>query len=300
MGNSRERKNPPSRSPPTPPPPSPPSIPSAVPSLSNEERLQKIIARAGIASRRDAERMIADGRVVVNGKIVTELGAKANIRKDTVTVDGQPVALPLETEVHWVAINKPKGLLTTMSDDKSRDTIISLIPKAHELRLVPVGRMPRDSTGLMLLTNEVGWIHALTHPSFQQSRRFEVAVEGTVNEAMIQEAEGGLLVGKDATPLPACKCRLLAVDGRAGLSLLDISIKECSTSLLDEIIEAMGCHMINWKRTAFGPIELRGLRKGDWRELTNSEITLLKQSCQKSETPHITRPKDLPNRKDRY
>ena len=133
--------------------------------LSDEERLQKVISRAGVASRRDAEKMIIDGRVVVNGKIVTELGLKIKPRKDTVVVDGKKIQLPDSNNVFWVLLYKPKDVITTLEDSKDRNTISTFVPKAKELRLLPVGRLDRASSGLLILTNENGWIHPLTHPS---------------------------------------------------------------------------------------------------------------------------------------
>jgi 23S rRNA pseudouridine2605 synthase len=223
---------------------------------------------------------ITDGRVTLNGKIVTELGIKANPNKDKIQVDGKLVTLPTEKEIFWIVMNKPRGVLTTMEDDKNRDTVLKFIPKANELRLVPVGRMDRESTGLLLLTNDVGWIHPLTHPSFQHHRRYELVVKGTPNVLALEKlAKGELEDEAKRGTLPMCPCTILGVDSTASLTLLDIKLREASPIILEEIVRQLGCELINFKRTEFSTVRLGSIRKGEWRMLSLGEVGKLKESC---------------------
>lgn len=246
----------------------------AISKLTSQERVQKIIARAGLCSRREAQTMIMDGRVTLNGRVITETGAKCNARKDHIAVDGKGVQLPHVKDIHWLALNKPKGVLTTMKDEKGRDTVLKFIPKANELRLVPVGGMDRDATGLLLLTNEVGWIHALSHASFEHHKRYQVVMKGLPTVTALNSLAEGKLDG-----LAACDCAIIDVDRRAGLCMLDAVLTNPMPNLLEEMARALGCELVNSRRTEFGPIKMKMLKKGDWRELTPGEVAALKESC---------------------
>jgi len=257
--------------------------------LATEERLQKVIARAGIASRREAEKLILDGRIVVNGKIVTELGVKIKPGTDIITVDGKKVQLPDSKSIFWVAVNKPRDVLTTMDDDKSRETIVNIVPRAKELRLLPVGRLGREATGIVLMTNENGWIHPLTHPSYHHRMRYEVVVKGFPNDNDMQNLrDGGVIlpdnekyIYKDNEPLLSIKpINIIDVDKGNMLSLIDIVLEESRPDLLQRIFSCyLKCDIVSIKRTEFGPTGLKGLRKGAWRELTKIEIENIKRSC---------------------
>ena len=254
--------------------------------IAEEERLQKVISRAGIASRRAAEKIITDGRVTVNGKLVTELGTKVHTRKDLILVDGKKISLPDVKSVLWVAVHKPRGCLTTMEDDKEREsTIHSLVPRAKELRLLSVGRLDRDSTGLMILTNENGWIHPLTHPSFVHKRRYEVVAKGIPSEeAILVLKQGGFTLPEDTIPLSSSLINMIDSDKAQDLCVLDFTIEERTPRQLQKMLEYLKCEMLGLKRLEFGPVRLKGLRKGEWRELTQLEIEQLKASCVKSDT----------------
>ena len=152
-----------------------------------KERLQKVISNAGITSRRNAEKYILDGRVTLNGKMVTEVGVKVDPTKDIINVDGKRLTniSPENRKIFWIVMNKPRNTLTTTSDDKDRDTVIDLIPMAKDLRLLPVGRLERDTTGVLILTNENNWIHPLTHPSYTLQKTYEVIVQGMPSEIVL-------------------------------------------------------------------------------------------------------------------
>ena len=269
--------------------------------LSDEERLQKVISRAGIASRRDAEKMIIDGRISVNGKIVTEQGSKIRPKKDTVVVDGKKIQLPDAQSVFWVMLHKPKDTLTTLedSDGKDRKTIADLVPKARELRLLPVGRLERDSSGLLLLTNDNGWIHPLTHPSFGNTRRYEVVANGLPTDEDLNKLRTGVVLPTFSSSThnkklhdkgdlrekgrgEKCKAKSIKIidqDVRSGYTLLDIVVEDSRPSQIERMLESISCKYVSSKRIGFGPLTLKGLRKGHWRELNKAEIFKLKKAC---------------------
>lgn len=253
--------------------------------LGEEERLQKVIARAGLASRRGAEAFIEEGRVVVNGKVVKTLGEKVRVREDVILVDGNRLRMPDAKDKLWVVVNKPRSVLsTTMDQDmKGRETVVDMVPQAKDLRLLPVGRLERDMAGLMILTNDNGWIHPLTHPSFEHHRRYDVVVQGPVDEKGMEslrkgmELPPGVCNGGKLKPLHV---QLVDVDPKGGMALLDVSVKESRLDLMEAIVTVLGCSLVSVKKTEFGPLRLKGLRKGGWRELTANEIGALKKSCQ--------------------
>ena len=162
-------------------------------------RLHKMLAHAGIASRRRAEELIERGHVTVNGEVVSEAGTKVDPRKDKVAVDGRKVALRPAHELTWVVVNKPRGVITSMEDEKGRKSVADLVPLARERRLLPVGRLDRDSAGLLLLTNDNEAINLLTHPSSGHTKVYKVVVEnGLPSQTVLTGlAQGITLEGED-------------------------------------------------------------------------------------------------------
>lgn len=238
-----------------------------------------------------------DGRVLVNGKIITELGTKVKPKKDIIQVDGKKIVLPDMKSTFWVIVNKPKSILTTAIDDKDRDTILSLVPRAKELRLLPVGRMERDATGLMILTNENGWLHPLTHPSFAIPKRYEVVIEGLPTDEDLDCLSKGPILEGEETSLPPCKVEVIDFDRTTGLSLIDITLKESRPRQLQRMMELIKCPMVSMKRIEFGPIQVKGLRRGQWRELSLTEIQKLKDCCiqtKPEKKPVVSRPQKSP------
>lgn len=210
------------------------------------------------------------------------MGRKVNFRKDKISVQGRLVSLPDVKNIHWVVINKPKGVLTTLADEKNRETILSLIPQANDLRLVPVGRMDRDHTGLLLLTNEVGWIHPLTHPSFQILRQFEIVVQGYPSEGAMNDVNLGTAISTTMQKIPPCSISIKEFDRARGSTTLLFQSDHYSSSLVDEVMQYLQCSIISSKRTGLGPLRLNNLKKGEWKELLPAEINKLKTSCTKS------------------
>jgi 23S rRNA pseudouridine2605 synthase len=248
--------------------------------IDDEERLQKVIARAGIASRREAEKYILDGRVTVNGKLVTVLGTKIQTKKDVVAVDGKKISIPKGEDVFWVAVHKPKSVISSVTDREDRDSILGIVPKAKELRLIPVGGLDRDATGLLLMTNDIGWIHPLTHPSFRHHARYEVVVKGLPSEEEIEGLRSGKIkTAEEEYAVAPCTIELLDVDKPNDLSLIDVSLDEVIPKQIEKMFESINCEIIRVKRTEYATIKLRGIRRGAWRELSSAEINSLKESC---------------------
>eukprot|EP00597_Dinobryon_sp_UTEXLB2267_P011253 CAMPEP_0170131680 /NCGR_PEP_ID=MMETSP0020_2-20130122/23410_1 /TAXON_ID=98059 /ORGANISM="Dinobryon sp., Strain UTEXLB2267" /LENGTH=167 /DNA_ID=CAMNT_0010366837 /DNA_START=361 /DNA_END=861 /DNA_ORIENTATION=+ len=152
-----------------------------------------------------------------------------------------------------------------MEDDKGRDTILDLVPKARELRLLPIGRMERDATGIIIMTNEIGWIHPLTHPSFQHIRRYEVVVSGIPTEESLNILRNGVKLVDDDRPCSPSKVKVMDVDSRAGLALIDIEIEECKPSQVQRMLQAVEHEVIS--------------------ELSKDEVDKLKLSCTKQDAP---------------
>jgi 23S rRNA pseudouridine2605 synthase len=221
---------------------------------------------------------ILDGRIAVNGKLVTTLGARVDPKRDTLCVDGKKIGFGMVQQPHWVAVNKPKSVLTTVRDENNRETVVKLIPAADELRLVPVGGMDRSDTGLLLLTNEVDWIHRLTHPSFPHRDVYEVTASGAPSDkdltSLPDETDSGTTTG-------TYKVELLDVDRRQGMCKLRVSMDHRRPRQLEELIERLGCTLVSSKRLEFAGIKLRGLKRGQWRELTPGEVATVKASAGK-------------------
>ncbi len=215
----------------------------------------------------------------MNGKLVTDLGIRVNSKTDKILVDGKKVALPDVKSIFWVAVNKPKDLLTTMRDEKDRETVLSLVPKAQELHLVPVGGLDRDFTGLMILTNEIGWIHYMTHPGYPHNNRYEVLLEGLPSEEQLDLLREGVVLPGDRARCTPCTVNVVDVDRRSQQSIINILVDERRAMQLERMLEYIHCKVISMKRTEFCGVRLKGLRKGAWRELTAGEVNALKLNC---------------------
>ena len=232
------------------------------------ERLQKYLARCGVASRRAAEEMILAGRISVNGKIVNILGTKINPEKDKVTLDGKAVSL---AQKHvYVMLNKPRGYVTTAKDNFDRKTVLDLIPK-NLGRLFPVGRLDYDSEGLLLLTNDGDLTFRLTHPSHEVTNSYLALVTGIPDENALNTLRNGVLLEGRKT-LPA-KVSLKRQD--ADKSVLLITISEGRNRQVRKMCSLVGHEVLRLRRVAEGPIQLGNLESGAWRHLTEKEILAL-------------------------
>lgn len=236
-------------------------------------RLQKFLARAGVASRRRCEELIASGRVSVNGSVVRKLGVKVDPATDEVLFDGE-VVRPLDSG-SVIMLNKPTGYLTAMHDDRGRRCVSELVPVDGIPGLFPVGRLDKDTTGLLLFTNDGELGHGLLHPSHEVWKRYRAEVEGELTEEDIRHLEGGVML-EDGMAAPA-RCRVLAEDGST--SSIELSIHEGRKRQVRRMLAALGHPVIRLHREAVGPIALGDLERGTYRELTAAEITALKAAA---------------------
>jgi len=229
-------------------------------------RLQALLARAGAApSRRKAEAPILAGRVTVNGETAT-LGASVT-PGDDVSLDGRPVRLP-DTPV-YLALNKPAGYLTTMNDDRGRRSVADLMPDAPGL--VPAGRLDRDTTGLLILTNDGDLAHRITHPSSEIEKQYHLTLKNPVPESAIAALAAGptLEDGKMHPP------ELFDVSRSRTVTILDLTIHEGRNRIIRRACVAVGLRLVSLHRTRVGPVTLGDLPEGDYRPLTPDELRAL-------------------------
>ena len=233
-----------------------------------QERLQKFLSRAGVASRRAAEEIIRAGRVEVNGQVVTEMGVKIDPDRDVVRVDGRTVQV--ETVLVTIMLHKPSGYVCTTRYPQGRRVVTELLGQRKE-RLYPVGRLDYDATGLLLLTNDGELAYRLTHPSFLVLRTYRVTVTGEVSrETLRQLAAGVELDGRTVYP------EVAVIKREPEKTVLEITVHEGRYHLIKRLMEQVGHPVMKLKRIAFGPLKLEGLPRGTFRELTGREVQALK------------------------
>ena len=233
-------------------------------------RLNKYIAECGAASRRGADKLISDGLVKVNNKVVTELGTIVNENNDTVTVNGKK--LVLRNRDVYIILNKPKGCITAVKDDKGRKTVMDYV-ESKDKRLFPVGRLDYDSEGLVLLTNDGDTAYKLTHPSSEIPKTYIAKVEGEIPEKELDKLRDGIPL--DGAVTHRAKIKVLGVEDR--ISRIEITIFEGKNRQIRRMFEYIGYNVIFLKRTAIGEIRLGGLGRGLTRYLTPKEIQFLKK-----------------------
>lgn len=234
------------------------------------ERLQKIISKAGLASRREAEEFIKAGRVKVNGVVVTELGTKVEPGRDKVSVDGKPIR---SEKLVYVILNKPKGVVTSLSDPDGRKTVTDLLTDINE-RVYPVGRLDYNTEGLLLLTNDGALTYALTHPKHEITKTYVAKVKGQPTEEKLDLLRTGIKL-EDGMTAPA-KVDIIDIDREKGLAALEISIHEGRNRQVRRMCDAIGHPVRNLKRIKFAFLDLTGLRRGQYRHLYAAEIERLK------------------------
>ena len=228
-----------------------------------EMRLQKYMALCGVASRRKSEEMIAEGRVKINGVAVTTCGVKVT-DKDKVTLDGKP--LILEKKKFYIMINKPRGVLCSVSDDRERKCVVDLV-EGVPARLFPVGRLDYDSEGLLLLTNDGNFMQRITHPSYEIWKTYHAKVRGVPDKKDEEQfREGILLEGETKKTLPAF-LSVIEKDGK-GNATVEVIIKEGRNRQVRRMMEALGHPVRTLKRVRISFLELGDLRPGQWRYLT--------------------------------
>lgn len=238
-----------------------------------EERLQKIIAQAGLASRRGAERLIAAGRVKVNGVVADQLGAKADPEKDRVEVDGR-VLEGAEPTVYYM-INKPAGFITTAKDPRGRPAIARLTA-GLPARVFPVGRLDMDAEGLLILTNDGDLAKRLMHPRHHVSKTYRVKVSGVPNPAALRKLTAGEIIVEGKPVLPA---EVEVIKTSADRAWLRVTLREGRYHQVKRMCQAVGHPVLKLKRTEYGPLKLGRLETGAVRPLTRGEIEALKRSA---------------------
>lgn len=235
-------------------------------------RLQKFLARAGAASRRGSEDLMTAGRVTVNGLVVAELGAKVDPSVDAVAVDG--VVVRLADGPAYFAMNKPRGVMTTMKDPQGRRTVVDLFPRDAPAGLFPVGRLDYDTEGLLLLTTDGDLAHVLMHPRHHVTKTYLATVDGVPGEDDLARLREGVELD-DGVTAPA-DARVVR---RAGdRSVVELRIREGRKRQVRRMMGAVGHPVVELKRTAFGPVELGELDCGEVRPLTAGEVDGLKSS----------------------
>lgn len=233
------------------------------------------MARAGLASRRQAEEMIKQGRVKVNGAIVREMGVQVEPGRDAVSVDGALVIV--KDEPVYVLLHKPVGVVTTMNDPEKRKKVTDLL-KGVKTRVYPVGRLDYHTAGLLLLTNDGELAYRLTHPKYKVDKVYQAAIQGIMPEDALDKLTKGVLL-EDGVSAPA-KIRRIH---KGPASVYEITIHEGRNRQVRRMFEAVGFPVTALKRVSFGPLKLGDLPAGAWRYLEDREIQVLKKACRYTE-----------------
>ena len=229
-------------------------------------RLQKVLAAAGIASRRGCEILISEGRVEVNSEIVTEQGRRVDPERDVIRVDG--ARIPPPRPHRYLALNKPRGVVTTMSDPEGRRTVADLVTEGKKDRLFHVGRLDTDTEGLLILTNDGDFAHRLAHPSYQVPKTYIAEVAGLVGEQVLSRLRRGITL--EDGPVRPTSVKIVSTAGDK--TLLKITIQEGRNRIVRRTMEAVGHPVRRLSRIGIGPVRLGNLKVGEYRDLTREEL----------------------------
>ena len=235
-----------------------------------EVRLQKFLADAGIASRRKAEELILAGKVSVNGKIVSELGTKVNTKKDKILFEGK--LAKTENRKRYILLNKPAGYISAAKDQFDNPSVLHLLNNVRE-RVFPIGRLDKDTTGALLLTNDGELAYKITHPKHEIDKTYTVTVKGIVTNEEVEQLKNGVEI-EDYITKPA-KVRILKTDTEKDISRLEITIHEGKNRQVRKMCEAGGRKVQALHRSKIGNIDVKDLKLGNWRYLKQSEINEL-------------------------
>ncbi|CAA9391388.1 pseudouridine synthase [uncultured Nocardioides sp.] len=240
-------------------------------------RLQKLLAQAGVASRRKCEELMLDGLVEVDGEVVTRLGTKVDPRTAVIRVDGRRLP-PMSAHVYLV-LNKPRGVVSTMSDPEGRPTLADLVADRPE-RLFHVGRLDTDTSGLILLTNDGDFAHRMAHPSHEVDKTYVAEVEGEVSRATLQLLRDGVTLDDGPVQVSVAKLVEAGRGAARGRSIVELVIHEGRNRIVRRLLEQVGHPVRRLTRTRFGPVDLTGLRPGELRHLATDELGALLDSAQ--------------------
>lgn len=235
-----------------------------------EIRLQKVLADAGVASRRKAEDLILQGRVTVDGKVIRTLGSKVDPEKSQVVVDGEAITRQ-KTKI-YLALNKPRGILSTLSDPEDRPHLGDLLRDRPE-RLFHVGRLDKESEGLLLLTNDGELAHRATHPSFSLPKNYLLEVKGNVSREAAESFRSGIELDDGMAKVD----KLTVIPGQPGRTLFDVVIHDGRNQILRRMAAASGLEVERLIRIGMGPIKLGELTPGKWREINSAELISLQK-----------------------
>lgn len=231
------------------------------------ERLQKVIAQAGIASRRKAEELIKDGKVKVNGEVIKELGTKVS-ENDKVEVNNKPIEK--ETKEYYL-LNKPRGVITTTNDEHGRKTVTDLIETSA--RIYPVGRLDYDTTGAILLTNDGEFANILMHPSNKIDKVYLAKLEGIIKGEQINALKNGVML--DDVLVKASRVKLKRVNQENSTSMVEITIHEGKNHQVKRMFESVGFHVEKLTRERIGIFDINNLKSGQYRKLTPKEVQIV-------------------------
>ncbi len=234
-------------------------------------RLQKVLAQAGIGSRRACERLMEEGRVEVDGEVVTQMGARVDPSRSVVRVDGR--RLPPPSDHAYVLVNKPRGIVTSMADERDRPDLRTLIGDRPE-RLFHVGRLDTDTSGLLLMTNDGELAHRLAHPSFEITKTYVALVDGAVSDAVGVRLRAGVELEDGRAVVDRFRVR----DVSQGRSMVELDIHMGRNRIVRRLLDEVGHPVRELTRTAFGPLRLGGLGSGRSRDLTRDELGALLDS----------------------
>ncbi len=233
-------------------------------------RLNKFLSQAGVASRREADSMIAEGKIKVNSQVIRELGSKIDPIKDRIEVEGKRVTR--SENLVYLILNKPQGFLVTLKDPFGRPTIMQLLPALRE-RIFPIGRLDYDSCGLLILTNDGELAFRLAHPRFEVRKTYLVKVKGEPGASALSSLEKGIYIkGKKTAP-----AEIVRIAGGPGNTALKVEIYEGRKREVKRMFEAIGHKVFHLQRVGFGGLKLGNLKEGKWRFLTPEEVDLLKK-----------------------
>ena len=239
----------------------------------NEVRLQKFMAEQGVASRRKSEELILAGKVKVNGH-VAQIGMKINPRKDLVTVGKQKLTNVKNRKMVYIMLNKPRGYVTTVSDELGRKTVMDLLPD-FGVRIYPVGRLDKDSEGLLLLTNDGAFTNCMTHPSHEYAKVYRVTVRPSVDDNILYNLRNGIEIdGRVTAP-----CEVTVLTEEENRVVLEFVLHEGRNRQIRKMCESQGLEVARLKRISIGPIKLGMLKQGDYRELSEQDVKKLLRSA---------------------
>lgn len=238
------------------------------------DRLQKVMAHAGIASRRKSEELIKQGKVKVNGKVVTELGTQV-AQSDKIEVDNIPIE---SEELVYFLLNKPRSTISAVTDDKNRKVVTDLF-SIVEQRIYPVGRLDYDTTGALILTNDGDFAQLLMHPKNEVKKTYIAKVKGIVSKKALRQLEKGVMI-EDKKTAPA-QVKLMSADTQKNTSIIELVIHEGRNHQVKKMLESVGYPVQKLTREVYGNVSIKGLNSGEWRELKKHEVNQLRELSKK-------------------